>query len=184
MTKLTEEEGGETDDGLYWYCFRSKVRREKIAATAVRVRQDRAAFAPTISILRKTRHGKKRFIEPLFPGYFFARCRIRDDLRNLLATEGVTGVIRYGERIPVVPDTAMEALRERFADGEDPLEIAAPELKPGMKVRLLEGAFHDFPAEILAIDSGSQRVVLLLEFLGRQTQIRVSTERLWVDEEG
>jgi len=182
MTRFEEVQQISEGEGPFWYCFRSKVRREKMAATAVRVRQGRMTFAPTISILRKTRQGKKRFVEPLFPGYFFAQCRIDEDLRNLLATEGVTGVIRYGERIPVVPDAAMEALRETFSQGEDPLEIGDPELKPGMKVRLLEGAFHDFPAEILAIESGSQRVVLLLEFLGRQTQIRVSADRLWVEE--
>lgn len=175
-----ESSGQEIEEDLGWYCFRAWTRREHVAAVSVEARHRLEVFAPRLSILKKTRMGTKRFIEPLFPGYLFVRCRLALDLRRILATEGVTGVVRYGDRVPGVPPELVVSLRESI----NPTGVCAiepPELRPGLQVRLTEGALHDFPATILSLESGKDRVVVLMEFLGRQQELRISRDRLWVE---
>ncbi len=172
---------GETaDEHLSWYCFRARTRREHVAAASVEGRHGLEVFAPRLSILKKTRTGKRRFIEPLFPGYLFVRCHLARDLRKIQATEGVTGVVRYGDRVPGVPPELVMSLREAI-DPTGICVLGSPELRPGLQVRLTEGALHDFPATILSLESGKDRVVVLLEFLGRQQELRISRDRLWVE---
>ena len=154
-----------------WYCLRAKTKREHIAAAAIRARVGVEVFSPRITYTKKTRRGKARFTEALFPGYLFCRCAIEDHLRHLLAVEGVVGVVRYGQRIPTLPAAFVEDLRRRIP-GEE-LERPDPVLEVGAEVTVVDGPFKDLAAVVTKVLGPRDRVRILLEFLGRQAEIEV-----------
>jgi transcriptional antiterminator RfaH len=148
-------------------------------------------FCPRITYFKKTRsRGRTRFTEALFPGYLFVRCVIGERFRHLLAIEGVSGVVRYGDAFPTVPEDFVGELKERLT-GEC-REVNDPVLSTGSEVVVTEGPFADLRAVISGLVPARERVRVLLEFLGRQIKVEVAfdsviaadprpRERVWED---
>ena len=108
---------------LAWYCLRCQPKKERIALMHLRREAGVEVFAPRISFYKKTKTGKKRFIEALFPGYVFVYCDIKEQLRLVLSMHGITGVVRYGSFIPSLPNQLMADLMDRFNNQDEPLQI-------------------------------------------------------------
>ncbi len=163
---------GEEGEGPLWYCLRSRTKQEHIAAMHIRARVGVEVFAPRITFSKKTRRGKVRFTEALFPGYLFCQCKIDEHLRHLLSIQGIIGVVRYGQRFPPVPSGFIEDLRSRVPDDGN-LQKPDPVIEAGKEVTLVEGPFKDLQAVVTKVLGARERVRILLEFLGRQAEIEV-----------
>lgn len=155
----------------HWFCLRARTKQEHLAALHIRSRVGVEVFAPRITYTKKTRTGKKRFTEALFPGYLFCHCRIDEHLRHLLAIQGVIGIVRYGMRIPPVPAEFIEDLRRRIPD--ENFESPDPVIEVGSAVTITEGPFKDLQAVVTRVLGPRERVRILLEFLGRQAEVEV-----------
>lgn len=125
---------------------------------------------------RQRRHARRveTVIRPFFPRYLF--CRPSQDsrgLRSILSTRGVTRVVGHGESPDWVGDNVIAALRAR----EDEHGLMSPVdcLTIGQKVALAGHPGLDLVFE--CVDDG-ERAILLLEFLGAQTRVRVPLDRL------
>lgn len=136
-------------------------------------RQGFEVYLPTYR--RRRSHARKVEIvsRPLFPRYLF----VGIDLllarwRPILGTFGVSYVLCDGDKPRIVPDRVVEALRdgERAAafDETNP----AARLKPGEAVRIVGGPFADLIGKFQSLTE-AQRVVVLLELLGREVAVRV-----------
>ncbi len=163
-----------------WYCLRSKTKQEHIAAQLIRSRVGIEVFAPRISFTKKTRVGKKRFTEALFPGYLFCFCRIDEHLRHLLSIQGIIGVVRYGSRIPPVPGEFIRDLKSRIPD--ENFESPDPVIEVGSEVTVVEGPFKDLEAVVTRVLAARDRVRILLDFLGRQAEIEVPLQAVFRDD--
>jgi transcriptional antiterminator RfaH len=157
-----------------WYCFTTQPKREHIAATNIRVRAGLEALCPRISYRKKTKRGVVRFVEPLFPNYIFVYCNIHTHLRHIMAMQGVKHVIKYGERIPHLPSGFVEEIANQFP--EDMKELEDPEIVPGQEVILADGPFQDLKAIVETYTPTSNRIRVLLEFLGRDISVEVDTK--------
>ena len=62
-----------TKEAKEWFCLRTQTKREHIAAAILDRLDEVEVFCPRISQVKKTRAGKKRFVEAMFPGYIFGR---------------------------------------------------------------------------------------------------------------
>ncbi|MBV8102915.1 MAG: hypothetical protein JOZ31_27565 [Verrucomicrobia bacterium] len=164
------------EDGLGWYCLRTRRKQEHVAAAHVRILGDVAVFCPRIRFRRPTKGGYIWVTEALFPGYFFTRFSLRDMLPLVRSAHGVISVVRFGEWYPEIADNIIEELRVETEDrviGE-----SVPPLAPGDRVRLVGGALAGLEAVVTHVLPGNERVKLLLEFLGGDTMAEARVEHL------
>lgn len=159
-----------------WYCARTKPKHEHIVAANVSKNLGLEVFNPRLRMERATRRGLMRVVEPLFPCYVFIRCNIENRLDEIRHVTGVSSLVHFGRRIPIVPDAAIEELRLCFA-AEQPMAVQDG-LSPGTEVTIVDGAFSGFSGMVVRELSAGQRVQILLDFLGRLTVAEVDRTSL------
>src|SRR5438309_3426798 len=156
-----------------WFCIRAQPKHEHIAAAHLKTEPDIEVYLPRIRFKRSTRQGPVWFTEALFPNYLFARFDLAACLRKVHHARGVRGVVHFGDQWPKIPDEVIEELRATV--GADQVHVIREELQPGDPVVISGGAFHDLRAVVTRVMPGRARVAVLLEFLGRQTAVELST---------
>lgn len=167
----------ETISRTGWYCLRTQPRREFVAALNLHGRVGVDVFAPRIRVRRSARGGAvSALAEALFPGYLFARFEYPQQLRHVVSTTGVTGVVSFGAQPPVVADRVIEFLRShvRLHDTDQ----GQPIFTEGTWVRIVGGCFRDVEGRVLSFDSRTERVRVLLTLLGRDVQVSVMARQL------
>lgn len=160
----------------HWYAVHTKARDEKLAEENLQ-RQGFATFLPRIKGSKRRRGRWLEVIEPLFPGYLFARLDLLiQDTSPIRSTRGVLGLVRFGGNPAPVPPGLMEQLMAATAD-EDGVVRQEHLFQPGDRVEILTGPFAGLPASILA-ETGKERVELLIELLGRANKVVISRHQL------
>ncbi len=158
-----------------WFALRTQPRKERLAIDVLTNREEIEIFCPFLTRKKKTRvKGWHVATEPFFPGYLFARFKLAADWRRVTHAHGITGIVRFKEHIPVIPDTVIEELRSMLPDsGPDPAAGHPPPetFHPGERVEITEGPLAGMTAEVLHGMTRKQRVELLLDFLGSRAEI-------------
>ncbi len=160
-----------------WYCARTQTKREHIAAEHLRGVGGVEVFCPRIRYKKATRRGKIWWMEPLFPGYLLVRFRRSEMERAVTFSQGIRGLVKFGSEIPSVPDSLVNSLREevrmRSKDGDtaDEMFTVSPILEIGEEVEIASGPFQGMRGSIVEVTSATERVKILLEFLGQQQAI-------------
>lgn len=161
----------------YWYAVCCKPRQELVAQENL-LRQGFHVYLPRIQT-RKRLHGKwVEVVEALFPRYVFIRVDPeRQSTTSVRSTRGAVGLVRFSGKPAVVPDGVMEALIQRedmvsgmHQDGRSLFSAGAP-------VRLVEGPLAGMEG-IFAQQDGEERVIVLMELLGKKNKVRVNCD--WV----
>lgn len=155
-----------------WYCLTTLPKHEALAAGALRREVGGEVCCPRVSCIKKTRRGPVRFTEALFPGYVFARFEIVTQLRHVLSLHGIRGIVRYGNEPVAVPERMITELREAFGETEI-RELTQTDLTPGTEVVLVRGPLTDLHAIVTAYYPARERVRILLDILGRPTEIEL-----------
>lgn len=161
----------EEDQLIGWYSIRAKVKREQVAACSIRKIVGMQVFAPQITFMRKTKQGPKRFTEALFPGYIFVHGNFFEHRRHLMAMNGVVGAVHFADHYPRLPQEVIDGLREHL--GGDHAESKPRPLQPGDEVQIAEGPFAQMAATVCSMEKGSDRVAVLIDFLGRNMSVHV-----------
>ena len=153
-----------------WFCVRCQTNREHIAASHLREIEGIEVFCPRLRYRKATRRGKIWWVEPMFPGYVLAKFNIAEMERAVMFCQGVRGLVRFGSEIPAVPDSFVEALkreiRNRKGAEEPELVTLSPTIEIGDEVEVAHGPFQGMQGTVLAVPSATERVKILLEFLG------------------
>lgn len=153
----------------HWYLLHTKPRQEAIAAENL-LRQKFRVFFP---LYRRNRRKRGRWVtleEPLFPGYLFIHVDLtRQNGAPIRSTKGVSGLVRFGLEPAPVPDAVVEALMQKVQDKTDE---APPLFKSGDAVNIVAGGFTGLQA-IFQAEKGADRVLLLLDWLGRRMPVIV-----------
>ena len=153
-----------------WFCVRCQTKREHIAAGHLREIEGIEVFCPRLRYRKATRRGKIWWVEPMFPGYVLAKFNIAEMERAVMFCQGVRGLVRFGSEIPAVPDSFVEALkreiRNRKGAEEPELVTLSPTIEIGDEVEVAHGPFQGMQGTVLAVPSATERVKILLEFLG------------------
>jgi transcriptional antiterminator RfaH len=159
-----------------WFCLRARPKHEHLAAAGLRQLLNLESFGPRIRYRKSTRRGPVWFVEAMFPGYLFARFLYVELFRQVQYAPGVSGIVRFGERIAALPDSAIAAMRE--FSGDDEIVTYDPELRVGDSVKIAEGAFQGLHAVVTQLLPAKERVKVLLEFLGRPVEAEVSVPKV------
>lgn len=159
-----------------WYLIYTKPRQEELALTNL-TRQGYQVYLPRLRHWRKRRGKRVEAIEPLFPRYLFIFLDNQsDNWSPIRSTLGVASLVRFGADPARVPESFVAHLQAReSADGLH--EWVEPELVPGDEVRVAEGPFQGYEGVLLA-PSGQERVILLLDLVGREVRTRVSRSQI------
>jgi transcriptional antiterminator RfaH len=161
---------------LAWFCIRARPKREHIGAAYLQRDMGIEVFFPQIRFKRATRRGPVWFTEPLFPGYFFACFDFQTRLRQVHAARGTLGVVHFGDQWPKLSDASVDELRAALHHQE--IYVLSDQIQTGDAVEVAGGAFHGLQAIVTRVMSGGARVAVLLDFLGRQTMVELTTESL------
>jgi len=166
-----------TESAPCWFCLRTRTRQEHLTAEHLRKRLEEVeVFAPRIRFRKPTRRGTIWFVEALFPGYLFARFDPTTHLRQVRYAFGVTGIVAFGGRYAVVPDDTVEQLRAAFANEE--MRVLTEPFQEGDAVEIVGGPFRGLEAVIRRVLPARERVRILLNFLGRETEAEISYAHL------
>jgi transcriptional antiterminator RfaH len=129
-------------------------------------------FNPQIRFARPTRTGPLWVTESLFPNYLFVRFDWKISLPRVHYAPGVSGIVHFGSRWPAVPDQAIEELRANL--GPQDVHVIPKEFAPGERIQVAGGIFHGLTAVITQVMPGKDRVLILMDFLGRQSTLELA----------
>lgn len=163
-----------------WYCARTQPKHEHIAAANLAKQLGLEIFHPRLKLERATRRGVVRVVEPLFPCYIFVRCELAERLNDIRYINGISSLVHFGARIPVVPDGVIDELRQCF-ESEEPMAVQDP-VRVGAEVTVAEGSLLGSQGIVVRVLPAKQRVQILLDFLGRTTLAEVDRRSLIVED--
>ncbi len=125
--------------------------------------------------MAQRRHARRRdWVEkPLFPRYLFVHLDLEQDRwRAVYSTVGVRTLLSAEERPIVVPTEVVEEIRAR-EDSRGFISLnSGRAFRRGDRVRVIEGPFLDI-AGLFECRNDDERVIILLELLGRQVKVSV-----------
>jgi transcription antitermination factor NusG len=154
-----------------WYVAHTRPRAEKKLAGFCAEKGFEARLALYRSVKRY--RGKRLvFLKPLFPGYVFLR----------LGPAG-TPVVRQNRHVANLLDVADQAgfeaqLADIFRALETELEVrVAPEIRPGIRVRIRSGPLRGMDAWVESRHRMSE-VQLRLDFIGQAALVKVDADDL------
>ena len=160
-----------------WYAVYTKPNQEIVAQQQLE-RQGYATYLPMI-MNAKRRNGRRRYVnEPFFPRYLFIHLdQTNDNWAPIRSIIGVSTLVRFGQ-IPVpVKEDIIEAIRCR--ENPDGLHEAEDVIRSGDSVRVLDGPMMGLEGVFVA-RTGEQRVMLLLELMGKTTRVQIAVDAIEV----
>ncbi len=159
-----------------WFCVRTQTKREHIAAGHMRELDGVEVFCPRLRYRKATRRGKIWWLEPLFPGYLLAKFSLAEMERAVTFCQGVRGLVRFGSEIPPVPDHFVRALQQEIRsrpEGDEELLSVSPVIEIGDEAEIAHGPLQGMRGTIVSVMPSTERVKILLDFLGQPQAIDV-----------
>lgn len=147
-----------------WYAVHCKPKQDERAETEL-MKQGFEVFRPRVRSRRRARQRYQVVVESMFPRYLFVHLDDTDqDWSPIRSTRGVTGLVRMGGHVPVVPAAVIEGLRAR-ADAENCIDLQPEDgFAPDDRVLITEGPLAGLEAVFRARNS-QERVVVLLNLM-------------------
>ncbi len=158
-----------------WIAASSHHYKERLALDNLTA-QGFQAYCPMIR--KRVRHARRlsEVLRPLFPGYVFIRLEPhKTQWRPILSTIGVRTLIRFGDRLGVLPKNFIEDLRIHEADGAIPLPRPREHYNPGERVRLRDGPFDGLAATVL-VAGDKDRLLVLMDLLKHGVRVNISID--------
>jgi transcriptional antiterminator RfaH len=162
-----------------WFVAQTKPRQEHIAEANL-CRQEYEVMLPLIPRLRTSRSQLAQNQEPLFPGYIFLRpAHAQHSLSPVRSTTGISRLVRFGTAYGQLREAVMNEIIS-FVQSQlsDPTEATrrAKRLDIGAQVRITNGPMVGL--EGLASKVASDRIIVLIEIMGREQKIAMSPATL------
>jgi len=162
--------------GKRWYLVYTKPRQESVAQQHLG-RQGYEVYLPRVRQVRRRRGRRVATIEAMFPRYLFVWLDSNsDNWSPIRSTRGVVSIVRFGQEPGRVPDEFIGYLRGR-EDVQGLQTIPADEPKPGTRVRVTAGSFMGFEG-VYQARSGRERVIVLLEIMGKVARTAIDRDSL------
>jgi transcriptional antiterminator RfaH len=173
---LTASEIAREQPSDWWFCLRAQPKREHIAAACLRPISDLEVFCPRVRFRKHTSRGPVWFVEPMFPGYLFARFDYAIYHRRVRQGPGTRGFVQFGDRLGLLPDELIRELKARM--GDDELVEIDQGLEPGQNVQITQGPLQGLEALVTRLIAARDRVEILIEWMGRSLRAEASVADL------
>jgi len=164
-----------------WFAVYTKPRQEQIALENLE-RQGFDCFLPMAINPYQRRSQKKLRIEALFPRYLFLNAVAnQQSLGPVRSTRGVSTLVKFGVELAHIPQRVISAIRSRCDSQTGLVRLDPVSVEPGDQVKVFDGPLAGVQGLFQAC-TGEQRALLLIEFMGRQTTVKV--DRLLLQKTG
>lgn len=170
----------DSSSGQPWYVIHSKPRQEQVALDNL-LRQGYHAWLPQIKVAtvgkRSARKADILALEPMFPRYLFVRpANDEQSIASVRSTLGVSTLVRFGDRPATIDHrTVCDIAHLELAQHQLDYHQITP-FQPGVAVQIVSGPLAGLKG--LVSMSSSERVFMLLDFLGRQQKICLRPEQM------
>jgi transcriptional antiterminator RfaH len=161
------------EQNRHWHAVLCKPRQDAVAEENL-LNQGFEIFRPKTRS-RRTRAGRRRIlVESMFPRYLFVRLRSNgQDWGPIRSTRGAVGLVRLGADTPIIPDTVIDALRQRCNE-EGIINLnGAIDYQPNELVEIIDGPCAGYRALFQARTS-EERVVVLLKLLQHERSVELA----------
>ena len=160
-----------------WIAVNTHANAEQTAIINLE-RQEYGCYCPMIQVQRRHARKVETVRRPFFPGYLFVDIDTRERRwRPIMSTIGVRAVVRFGEKLGVVPDGMVEALRQREEESDLRAFDIRDRFAPGQEVKFDGTAFHDLVGRIVEIDA-KDRIWVLIDLLQRTLKVAAKPQNL------
>ncbi len=158
----------------YWYSLRSKPRKEEIVCQQA-MSQGFEVYYPRLRVHPVNPRSRK--LVPYFPGYLFIQADLEQVGVSIFQWMPHTlGLVAFGGEPADVPESLIQSIRLKL----DAINRAGGEVFNGLKVgetiRIVDGPFSGYDAIFDTRVPGSERVRVLLEFLGNRRKVPLVIE--------
>jgi transcriptional antiterminator RfaH len=158
-----------------WYVAHCKRLKERQAAAALEEQLDLMVYLPEVR-RRLAGHGQR---VAFFPGYLFVRANLWDvALSQINAIPGVLRLVAFGEAPQPLPAKVVEEIRRRVDDLNAHGGLMPPRFQRGDTLRLTGGPFQGLDAVFLGPLKPSERVQVLIEFLGSLRKLELPVDQV------
>ena len=117
---------------------------------------------------------------PLFNGYVFVKPK-QGERDRALDIPGVVKYLKYNGADAIVSEREIKLIESLLEKGYHIENLGAVDLKKGDKVRIEQGVFKGFEAEVLKDSEGEESVIVAFETINQVVKIslkRVFTKKL------
>ncbi|OOY98795.1 transcription/translation regulatory transformer protein RfaH [Solemya velum gill symbiont] len=162
---------------MTWLAVQTKPRQEQIAVDNLE-RQGFVVYYPRISKRKRLRGSWQMVTSALFPGYLFLQADLQQqDVSVVRSTVGVAILVRFGTHLVPVPEEVIGFLQQHEdSQLQSRVDKEWPH-KPGDRVEITEGPFAGLSG-IYQVEKDDERIILLLDLLGRQSNITIERTSL------
>jgi transcriptional antiterminator RfaH len=112
----------------------------------------------------------------MFPGYLFAKFVYSTQHRGVESSQGVRGILRFGQRLATLPENTVIALQSKA--GAEEVVTVDSSLKIGQPVQLIEGPFQGLEVVVTQVLPARERIRVLLDFLGRSLEMEIPAQKV------
>lgn len=160
-----------------WYAVQSKPRQEAVAVEQLQ-RQGYETYLPQIRLKKRRRNQWVDVTEPLFLRYLFVHVDADEQsLAPVRSTVGVAGLVCFGQLLRPVPASVIDYLSSAEDAQLGRLDESDYPHQPGDEVEVLEGPFAGLSG-LFQMTDGKDRALLLLDLLGRSTEVAVPMQSI------
>ena len=160
---------------MHWYVVSTKPHQEKQAELHIK-QCGIECFLPLLKESKIIRRTRKTVIEPLFPGYLFARFELERHYRAVSYATGVRKIVEFGSGPVELDATMIDAIKERLNDGY--VTPHSERLKIGQIVHIKGGPLAGFEAVFVREMTDRNRVLLLLNTLGLHAKLTMDIDQV------
>jgi transcriptional antiterminator RfaH len=158
-----------------WYAVHCQPRKEKQVVEALRNSLGLLTYLPEAD---RRCHGQVERV-PFFPRYLFVYADLQAvSVSRINATPGVVHMLAFGGAPTVVPPAVIATVREQLSRLQASGGLPRHPFHAGDAVRLKTGPLGGLEGMFVGPSEPRDRVRVLLEFLGRLTEIEVEPEIL------
>lgn len=151
-----------------WWAVYTRHQHEKVIAQVLTTKGFEV-FLPLYESIRRWKDRNKMLSLPIFPCYVFVRGGV--SRRSLVVTTpGVHMILYHGERVAVIPDDEIEAIRKAV---EGPFRVEPhPFLRCGERVRVTRGSLEGVEGVLLRKKS-VYRLILSVDMLAQSVAVEI-----------
>jgi transcription elongation factor/antiterminator RfaH len=159
-----------------WYVIHCKPHREK-QVDAYLAAKGFDTFYPTYRV-RSAGSGPPRS-KPFFPQYLFVKAALdASSPPPLNWIPGTVGMVKYGDTPATVPEQMIHQLQVRVAEIAAAGGVQHCPLRSGERVHIVRGPLAGCEAIFDLALSGTERVRVLLQMLGRQVRVDIRADAI------
>ena len=160
---------------MHWYVVSTKPHQEKQAELHVK-QCGIECFLPLLKESKIIRRTRKTVIEPLFPGYLFARFDLDKHYRAVSYATGVRKIVEFGSGPVELDATMIDAIKERLNNGY--VTPHSEHFKMGQILHIKGGPLAGFEAVFVREMTDRNRVLLLLNTLGLHAKLTMDIDQV------